>query len=563
MVPTDRKMDTSTDLYQKLRYKYPGHRQCCVYNCSNSGPKLAEWLKIQCSIHQCPHDLFKCDCVPPFLLFPFPTEKADPNARNIWTKQVNRQDQLDRSKIWKPNADSRICSVHFVDGTPTQSNPYPSLKLGHHFGSMAHKRKSPFKRYTSPKKLKLTIPSVECHVQSTSMSKSYTPATCSEPEVHEQTYTCTATDHDYWVTSENVAQSSSCDLCTYLGRQVGFLKGQVKCLKREVHFLKTKLIEKERKPFGEKNIESDRQTRFYTGLPTREVFDTLFAELYPKVSKLRYWHSTRVTCNRVRKFLKSPKKFGPKRILTAKDEFLLTLMKLRLGLLNEDLGDRFGVSMATVSRILTTWIKFLAGELKCLIYHPAMEEVSSFIPPSFKSAGLGKVHHIIDCSEVFLETPRDPLAAALTWSDYKHHHTAKFLVDILPNGQFNFVSVSYGGRASDKFITKDCGFLNLVEPETEVMADKGFSSIDEDLGLRLARLQVPPGKRGALQLTKEQTRKTKLIANKRIYVEQAIRRLKTFRILKYEIPLTLISLLDDMLQICGSICNMYPPLVKK
>ena len=35
----------------------------------------------------------------------------------------------------------------------------------------------------------------------------------------------------------------------------------------------------------------------------------------------------------------------------------MVLMKLRLGLMNEDLFDRFGTTTSVVSSILNTWIK--------------------------------------------------------------------------------------------------------------------------------------------------------------------------------------------------------------
>ena len=38
----------------------------------------------------------------------------------------------------------------------------------------------------------------------------------------------------------------------------------------------------------------------------------------------------------------------------------------------------------------------------------------------FKKPGYLNVHHIIDCTEVFIETPSDPSLKASTWSDYKH-----------------------------------------------------------------------------------------------------------------------------------------------
>ena len=44
--------------------------------------------------------------------------------------------------------------------------------------------------------------------------------------------------------------------------------------------------------------------------------------------------------------------------------------RLRVGLPEQDIAFRFGISQALVSRILVTWISFLARELSCLIYWP-------------------------------------------------------------------------------------------------------------------------------------------------------------------------------------------------
>jgi hypothetical protein len=131
-------------------------------------------------------------------------------------------------------------------------------------------------------------------------------------------------------------------------------------------------------------------------------------------------------------------------------------------------------------------------------------------------------------------------------------------VSILPNGFFNVVSKAWGGRTSDNHLTRNCGFLELVEPYDSVMADKGFQ-IREDLLLRRAELHIPPGRHGSEQMSKADVKKTHEIANRRIYVEMAIRRLKTFRLIKYELPITLISQIDNITGICAALCNLYPP----
>jgi len=71
---------------------------------------------------------------------------------------------------------------------------------------------------------------------------------------------------------------------------------------------------------------------------------------------------------------------------------------------------------------------FLASELKCLIYNPSMEVVKKTLPKKFKKPGYCKVRQIIDCTEIFIEIPSDPVIRASMWSDYKHHNTAKILV---------------------------------------------------------------------------------------------------------------------------------------
>lgn len=54
------------------------------------------------------------------------------------------------------------------------------------------------------------------------------------------------------------------------------------------------------------------------------------------------------------------------------------------------------------------------------------------------------------------------------------------------------VSQGYGGRATDSYITNDSGFLNLIEPNDFVLADKGFPQIQSELSKRNATLVIPP-----------------------------------------------------------------------
>ena len=53
------------------------------------------------------------------------------------------------------------------------------------------------------------------------------------------------------------------------------------------------------------------------------------------------------------------KKPGPKRVLKLEEEFVMTLVRLRLGLMGRHLAGTFSVSPSQVSHIVTTWVCFL------------------------------------------------------------------------------------------------------------------------------------------------------------------------------------------------------------
>ena len=91
------------------------------------------------------------------------------------------------------------------------------------------------------------------------------------------------------------------------------------------------------------------------------------------------------------------------------------------------------------------------------------------------------------------------------------------------------------------------------------MADKGFNIVDECAACCIHFI-VPPGKRGATQMTPSGFNKTLSIATVRILVEQVLRCLKTFRILATEMPISIIGQVDDMLTICGTLHNFKEPI---
>ena len=146
--------------------------------------------------------------------------------------------------------------------------------------------------------------------------------------------------------------------------------------------------------------------------------------------------------------------------------------------------------------------------LKNVVAYLPRKAIRDNLPEAFIKTDNNKCRAILDSAEVFIERPKPLDCQAATWSDYKHHHTIKFLVGISPSVFITFLSSCYGGRASDKFITKDSGFYDLLERDDVVMADRGFQ-IQEDLLLHCCNLQVLPGAWTKSQMTKKRGRKDK------------------------------------------------------
>ena len=95
------------------------------------------------------------------------------------------------------------------------------------------------------------------------------------------------------------------------------------------------------------------------------------------------------------------------------------------------------------------------------------------------------------------------------------------------------------------------------------MADRGFL-IEDDLASRNIRLHIPSFLgRDRVQLSAGEVTQTRRIAEARIHVERAIRRIKEFKILSGEVALTMLHVLEQVMQVCAFLTNVQPPIVKE
>ena len=108
-------------------------RYCCVTDCTGHSDYdlFHKWGAEHCEKHQCLRNTKGCTCTPPYFFNNLPTEAKKPEERRKWFQLINRK-IVGTSKLWvNPPHSARVCSDHFVDGSPTAEHPYPTLKLGY------------------------------------------------------------------------------------------------------------------------------------------------------------------------------------------------------------------------------------------------------------------------------------------------------------------------------------------------------------------------------------------------------------------------------------------------
>ena len=117
----------------------------------------------------------------------------------------------------------------------------------------------------------------------------------------------------------------------------------------------------------------------------------------------------------------------------------------------------------------------------------------------------------------------------------KLKNIVKVLIGITPSGAISFVSEAYEGSISDRKLVEVCGILEKLEPGDEIMADKGFTIQDLLVPLGV-RLTMPPFLLANAQMPASDVFTTKKIARLRVHVEQAIGRVKDYRISQGSLP---------------------------
>lgn len=344
-------------------------------------------------------------------------------------------------------------------------------------------------------------------------------------------------DHDY-----NCAPSST--------------ETQLKAALKEIEHLQEELGRAGGKDFCLERFSSDpHMINFYTGFKDCFTLKAVFTSLQPTATTMTRWTQMQRHSSNKENIKENA---IHKEALQLIDQFFLFLCRVRQGFPEQDLAVRFGISQSSVSRILITWANYLYVMLGSLAIWPSRTIIDNNMPECFKDT-YPKTRVIIDCTEIKAQTPSSKVLNSETYSSYKSHTTFKSLIGITPCGSVSFVSSLYTGSISDKSITALSGIVDLLEPDDQVMADKGFLIADL-LAKKQASLAIPPflGEKGKFSATEVQ--KTHEIARLRIHVERAIRRIKEYHIFDGVIPLNLTASINQIWTVCCILTNFRGPL---
>ncbi|XP_044058221.1 uncharacterized protein LOC122878841 [Siniperca chuatsi] len=283
--------------------------------------------------------------------------------------------------------------------------------------------------------------------------------------------------------------------------------------------------------------DNTEKVRYYTGLPCFAILLSMFATVKP--------------------FLPVSKKLSQFQMV------LLALIRLRLDLPIQHLSHIFNVSRRTLSATFADTINVLYARLSPLLYWPERHCLQATMPHQFLKAFGKRVAIIVDCFEIRKERPSNLMAHAQSFSHYKGTHTMKYLIGITPQGLISFISKGWGGRASDKHITENCGLLKLL-PGDLVLADRVFD-IKDSVGMMCAEVKTPAFTKSRCQLDAKDVEDTRAIAHLRIHVERVIGSLHNkYTLLHNTVAISLLlpckdeefTLLDKIVNVCCILVNV-------
>ncbi|XP_076857921.1 uncharacterized protein LOC143511989 [Brachyhypopomus gauderio] len=413
----------------------------------------------------------------------------DPERKQRWIAAVNREG-------WVPNDGSRLCSSHFISGkqvkNPRSPDYVPSVFTSAP-SSPNIKEPTAFEPYDK-QEAQVEAANALLFLQGQGRcDEDLSPRQCRKgPEnarslVNSDDEEKEDEDDDDDDDNEDGDESTSESENQHKGEKP-LRSSRIKSLNYEacLSALKkenTELRESlEKMSLSEAAFRNDpEKVQFYTGLPNYFVFETVMWLLVPH--------------------MKSEKNAK----LSKFQQLLLTLMRLRLDLKNQDLAYRFGVKVATVTRTVHRIISIMFTTLvPTAVFWPSRVELRKNLPAAVKQTH-PDCAVIIDCFTVSLEKAvsvdinhQAATAEVVTrLSPSTSVSELKYVLGVAPQGVVMFVSRGSPGNVSDKTLVESCGLLCKLLPGDVVLAERDFD-IGDLVGARNAEFKITNNDHGKM-----------------------------------------------------------------
>jgi len=221
---------------------------------------------------------------------------------------------------WKLNKHSWVCSVHFVSGNKSDDPLSPDYipSVFSYVGSPDKRRaKRQLERYEQRKHSKRR------RLEYAQKGDDAAEGMDVDPTTNGVAQTYAVSTKDSTTMTDTPRPISTTTMTDVTSRYIKALEDE--CLRS------TSKLDKNSKPnplSQDAFKDDDQKVNFYTGLPSFQILMVIFNFVSPHVK-----HGSSKT-----------------HALSKFEEFIATLMKLRLGLFDQDLAYRFGVNQSTISR---------------------------------------------------------------------------------------------------------------------------------------------------------------------------------------------------------------------
>ncbi|XP_028249385.1 uncharacterized protein LOC114426285 [Parambassis ranga] len=406
----------------------------------------------------------------------------DPERKQRWIAAVNREG-------WVPNDGSRLCSTHFISGkqvkNPRSPDYVPSV---FRTAPLSPEMKEPGAlEILDKQEARVEAANALLFLQGQGQGQGQAAVDHQgqedhpegvreqEPTVEESASSSLGTDEDDDDDDdddddeESVSDSKKGKFAQASDPPVNF-DDILKALKKENQALRESV---EKMSLSENSLRNDAEkVKFYTGLPNYFVLETVMWLLAPHMD-------------------------GMKNVKLSKfQQLLLTLMRLRLDLRNQDLAYRFGVKIGTVTKTVHRMVNILSSTLvPTAVFWPSRAELRKNLPAALRTSH-PDCAVIIDCFTVPFEEP-------VSRGNQQHQHSSsqgvgtsynvlKYLIGVAPQGVVTFVSRGVLGNVSDKSLAEGCGFLCKLLPGDVVLASRDLD-ISESVAARGALFKIAGG----------------------------------------------------------------------